>query len=333
MSTRHSSRPCPHFWLVVTLWVGSLALTGCSVQKMAVGALGDALAGGGADVFASDPDPDLVGDALPFAIKTIEALLAVDPENVDLRLTACSTFTQYAYAFVELPAEHVEPDDYRAAKAGRERAVRLYLRGRDHCFAALDLIEPGTSTRLPLEPEAAVERFDREHVPLLYWTAGAWGSAISSGLDRPEIVVDLPAVEALLRRAVALEPSWGDGTLHDAMLAFESVPESMGGSTERARYHYEQAVRLSGDTRVGSHLSWAWLVCIPRQDRAGFEQAVERALAVPIEGEGAAEGDTLANTVNRDFVLFLRDQADELFLEPLDAEAIEPEPLDTESDR
>ena len=52
-----------------------LLLTGCSVKRIAVNKLGNALAGSGA-TFASDDDPDLIRDAVPFSLKLMESLLA-----------------------------------------------------------------------------------------------------------------------------------------------------------------------------------------------------------------------------------------------------------------
>ena len=45
---------------------------GCSVKRIAVRTVADAMASG-ADVYATDDDPELVGAALPFGLKTIEA--------------------------------------------------------------------------------------------------------------------------------------------------------------------------------------------------------------------------------------------------------------------
>src|SRR5687767_1258461 len=84
---------------LVTLVLASAASGGCSVRKLAVGKIADALAAGGG-VYASDDDPELVGAALPFTLKTIESLLAQDPENGNLLLAAASGFTQYAWGWV-----------------------------------------------------------------------------------------------------------------------------------------------------------------------------------------------------------------------------------------
>src|SRR6185503_744090 len=114
---------------------GVLALAGlgagCSIKKMAVNKLGDALAGGGT-TFASDDDPELVKAALPFSLKLIESLLAESPRHRGLLLAACSGFTQYSYAFVNQDADEMEESDLAAADALQTRARRLYLRARGY---------------------------------------------------------------------------------------------------------------------------------------------------------------------------------------------------------
>jgi hypothetical protein len=48
----------------------------CSLNRMAVRAVADALTSdGGSEVFTGDDDPELVGDALPFAVKMYESLI------------------------------------------------------------------------------------------------------------------------------------------------------------------------------------------------------------------------------------------------------------------
>ena len=291
-----------------------LLLSACSVRQMAMRSVTSALTGG-VSVFATDPDDQLVGDALPFALKTVEALLESDPENVDLLLTACSGFTQYSYAFVELGAHRLTPVDYRAGAAERARARDLYLRARGYCFRAVDVLRPGASKRLPLDPVPALGDLPDTHTDLVYWTAASWGAAISTGLERPEIVIDLPSVRAIFEHLLELDEGYNKGALHDAMVSLEAVPAAMGGSVERAAVHYERAVTLSGDSRVGTHLNWAWLVEMRRQNRKGFEAAVDKALAVDMNESPA---DRVANTVNRKFALFLRDRADDVFLDDLE---------------
>src|ERR1051326_8261237 len=92
-----------HFWAAAAL--AGLLATGCSIRKMAVNKLGDALAGGGT-TFASDDDPELVKAAVPFSLKLMESLLAETPNHKGLLFATASGFAQYAFAFVQRSEEH-----------------------------------------------------------------------------------------------------------------------------------------------------------------------------------------------------------------------------------
>jgi hypothetical protein len=73
-----------------------LMLTACTVNRLAVNILGDALAGGDT-VYSNDNDSDLIREALPFGLKTIESLLQVSPQHEGLLLAASRGFTAYAF--------------------------------------------------------------------------------------------------------------------------------------------------------------------------------------------------------------------------------------------
>ena len=95
----------------ISLGLAVLFTSGCSIKKIAMNQLGDALSGGGT-VFSSDEDPELVKDALPFSLKLMESVLAETPEHRGLLLSLASGFTQYGYGFVQLDADEIEDDDY-----------------------------------------------------------------------------------------------------------------------------------------------------------------------------------------------------------------------------
>src|SRR3989442_4296099 len=107
----------------------SLLCSGCSIRRIAINKVGDALAAGGS-TFSSDDDPELVKAAAPFSLKLTESLLAENPRHQGLLTAAASGFTQYAYAFVQEEADEIEPEDFAAAEAIRARAKRLYLRAQ-----------------------------------------------------------------------------------------------------------------------------------------------------------------------------------------------------------
>src|SRR5512141_60346 len=123
---------------ILTVMALSLALMcGCSVRKIAVKKLGDALAESGT-TFASDNDPQLVKDAIPFSLKLIESLLAESPRHRGLLFAASSGFTQYAYAFTKEESDEMEPENLALATEMRARARGLFLRARDYGVRGLE---------------------------------------------------------------------------------------------------------------------------------------------------------------------------------------------------
>jgi predicted anti-sigma-YlaC factor YlaD len=265
-----------HNWTICALLALVAAAPGCSVRQMAASSIGDALAGGG-DAYAADDDIDLIGAATPFGLKTIESLLGTVPEHRGLLLAAARGFTQYGYVWVQMPAEEMEEHDVRAAYAQYARARRLYLRARDYGLRGLGL----SREAMRADPAAALSRATREDVPLLYWTALAWGAAISLSKDDPAIIAGLPAVDALVRRAAELDIDWDSGALRSFLIGYElNRPNAAPDAITRARRHFERAVELSAGQQAGPYVSLAESVAVARRDRREYEALLNQALAV-----------------------------------------------------
>jgi predicted anti-sigma-YlaC factor YlaD len=255
------------------------SLAGCSLKTMAAKTVADTLSGSG-DVFSRDDDPELVRLAVPFALKTYESLLETVPRHEALIVATCSGFVQYGYAFVQNDAEIVQFEDPDEARALKARAVKLYLRAKDYCFRGLEIRFPGVGQAILEDPAGALTKAVKKDVPLLYWTAAAWGLAI--GLQ-PDLAIDLPSVRALVERALRLDPDWNKGALHEVMITLESQGDALGGSEARARQHFARAVELQKGLSPGPYLSLATGITVPKQDRAEFEKLVNAALAIDAE--------------------------------------------------
>jgi predicted anti-sigma-YlaC factor YlaD len=275
--------------LMVTVRLLALAcvlalLPGCAVvQRKAVGMVASTLASSG-DVFTRDDDLELVGQAIPFGLKLYESLLDSAPKNKDLLIATCSNFTQYGVAYLETEALVLgEATHHDEVTRLNDRALKLYLRARGYCLRAMEVRFPGIGAKLLKDPAAALAKAQKADVPLLYWTAAAWGSAIALALDKPDISIDLPAVRALADRAIALDESWGKGALHEMLVSLDSLPEGLGGSPDRARAHFKRAVELQGGSSPGPYVALALGIAVPAQDRAEFESLLKKALAVDPE--------------------------------------------------
>jgi predicted anti-sigma-YlaC factor YlaD len=290
--------------------VAVAATAGCSLKTMAVRTVANTLSDTG-DVFTRDDDPELIRDATPFALKLYESLLESVPTHVPLLIATCGSFTQYGYAFLEAEADALDGSRRSEAVALRERALKHYIRGRGYCLRAADArLGKGTSAALLQDPTMAVAKARKDDVPLLYWSAASWGAAIALGLDRPDLVVDFPSVRALADRALALDPAWNKGAIHELMITLDSLPEALGGNPARARDHFKQAVDIQKGLYPGPYVALATGVSVPAQDRAEFERLLKDALAIDPEKDPS---NRLVTLVYQRRARVLLDRIDEKF--------------------
>lgn len=298
-------------WRIALAATLVVCLGGCSIKRTAVNKLGDALANTGSN-FAADDDPELVGQAIPFGLKTMEGLLEESPKHAGLLLAVTSGFVQYAYGWVQLEADVVEAQDLARATELRGRAQKLYLRARDYGLRGLELEAPGVGTALQRDPKAALAGMRRTHVPLLYWTAVAWAGAIALKVNDSELSADQGVVEALARRALELDEGWDQGSIHEFFISWEAARSSIGGSLERARGHFDKALGFSQGRRAFPYLSFAESVSVVRQDRAQFREMLDKALAVDVSRK---DSQRLANLLAQKRARFQLARVDDLFVE------------------
>lgn len=289
-----------------------LPLAGCgAVKGMAVNSVAGMLSETGTTLTSHD-DPELIRDAVPFALTLYESILESAPKHQGLLQATCSAYTQYAYAFVQADADMLPSTEYEQVQAKRDRALKLYLRGRGFCLRALELRKSGVTAALKMNAGSALGWAKTKDVPLLYWTAASWGSAISVGLDRPELFADSSVVKAIAQRALALDEDYERGALHAVMISLEAVPEAMGGSKERARKHFDRAVELSGGQDPGPYVTFAASISVETKNKAEFVKLLETAIAIDPEKQPATRLPTMIAQARAKNLL---SRVDELFID------------------
>ncbi len=293
--------------------LGALVLgSGCSISRIATESVANVLAEDSI-AYSADEDIDLIGDATPFALKTIESVLVRVPEHRGLLTAAARGFTQYAYVYVQLPAEELERLDVDAAYEQRARAKRLYLRARDYGLRGLGYGDVEDLRRLRARPPEEIGKMDARDIELLYWTGIAWAAAISLGKDEPHLIADLPIVDAIIGRAAALDPDFDDGGLHTFLVGYEmGRPDAGADAAERSRLHFQTAVKLSEGNQAAPYVALAESVAVPQQQRLEYQQLLSAALAVDADAQPEWR---LANLVMQRRARRLLDRIDEYFVE------------------
>ncbi len=306
---RTTLRPTALMIVLLLAWISG---SGCALlRRSALNEVANTFANSGT-TFASDEDPDLVKAAAPFSLKFLESLLAETPDHPGLLLAATRGFTQYAFGFVQQEADELEARDLAAAEALRARARRLYLRARQYGLRGLEVNHAGFSTAVLARPRATVGAATKADVPLLYWTGAAWGAAIALSKDNPELVGQLPAMEALIDRALELDESYGRGAIHSFLITYEMSRQGQpGDAAARARAHFERAMALSEGKDAAPLVALAEAVAVQQQDAKEFESLLNRALAIDTN----VQADTrLQNLIMQRRARWLLSRKTELFL-------------------
>jgi len=290
-----------------------LLTSACSMKQMAVNTVGDVLGSGGS-VYESDNDIELIGEALPFGLKLTESLLQEAPNHPGLLMSASRGFMLYTYGYVHFDAELAANEDIDQARAYRKRAQNLYLRAHGYALRALELAYPGISSLLPQDPEAAMAMIATDQkerdLPLLYWSAASLGMAISVSKQDMSMLARLPEVDALIDKALALDPEWNVGSLYEFEISWAAArPGAM--DYKRVRGYFERAEQLAQGRRASLYLAYAEAVTIPKQQRVAFKALIAQALAVDPDAD---PDNRLLNLIAQRRAQWLLDQIDELFL-------------------
>jgi TRAP transporter T-component len=183
-------------------------------------------------------DPDTVRDGLPAYLLLLEAQLQGDPKNVGTLLSTARLYDAYAGGFVE----------------DNERGKRLALRAFGYARRAVCERNAALCGVIdqPFEPFAAqVNQATAADIDVLYRLASTWAGRIQHDSGDWNAIADLPKVQLLVERVLALDPNYEAGEPHMVMGVLHSLrPASLGGKPELGKAAFDTAIRLSQDRNL-----------------------------------------------------------------------------------
>ncbi len=271
-----------------------LAAAGCSsVMSSATADLADALSRAVLD----QNDPETVRQGAPAYLLLIDGLIADNPESTELLLAGAGLYSSYAGAFVEEP----------------ERASRLSRKGRDYGWAALcrsSKYACGVWSAPYEDFERVINGMGRKHVGALFGAGAAWGTWIRANTDDWSAIADKARVDAIMRRVVALDETYDDGSpfLYLGILA-TLMPEAAGGRPEEGRAYFERVIELSGGRNL-----MAKVLLARAYARLVFDRELhDRLCREVVEADPVAPGLTLTNTMAQEEARELLGSSEEYF--------------------
>jgi hypothetical protein len=305
----------------------ALGLTcGCSVQHMAMSSAGEMLRGGSA-AMNQEPDFEVARLAFPGNLKTVEVLLASDPDNPDFLFVLSQGFAAYTYLFVEDEIDLADgAGDVQEVKKLKDRASALYLRAQKYGAASLGpelttLFETGDMEQL----RKRLQTLEQEIVPVLFWYTFAWVGRINLDQSNPERVAELPRVEMLMSRVSELMPDYYFGLPPlTAGAIYAGRAPMFGGNLEKGKAALEAGVAVSqGKFLLGKFLL-ARYYAVQTQDSQLFCTQLQEVLATP--DDALPEQQMMNNITKRWSTRWLLRAAD-LFAD-LDGGCVAPEATD-----
>jgi len=212
-------------------------------------------------------DPRLVAEGLPAYLILLEGGLARDPDDPGALLSTAQLYGAYL----------------AAGTPERERARRLSAKafayaGRALCLHDEDLCD---LPALPFDQfEARVRAAPERRVDDLYAYATAWAGFIQTHSDDWSALADLPKVEVLLERVLAIDPAYEHGMPHLYLGVIRAQrPPALGGDPEKARAHFERAIELSDGGNLMAKVEYARLYARLVFDRPLHDRLLNEVLA------------------------------------------------------
>lgn len=218
----------------------------------------------GLEAIFEESDLDFAEKAIPGNLTLLEALYrAKDKDDDHLAFLLTQGYTGYTLGFVE--------------DVDVERAKVLYTRARDYGLKSLKKNKQ-FSQSLDQDQAAfkkALQQFSKDDVPMIFWTANAWGNLINVSISDPSILGDLPKVNAMMEFVLKHDETYFYGSAHlyfAAILA--TTPKNLGGKPDSAKYHFEKCFEIGKNKFVLPHLYMAKSYCVQMQDKELFEKLI-----------------------------------------------------------
>lgn len=244
-------------------------------------------------------DLELVCDGAPSYLLMLDSLLVSDPDDARLLLHGVQAYTAYATLMPE---------------CGRpERAAMLGERAREYGLRLLGT-QPGLgeAAQGPLAGfSEALQAVGPGEVEKLFWGGSGWATWIGFSKGAPAAVAELPKVEELMLRVLALDEGFYHGGGHLFLgIYYGSRPVMLGGRPEESRAHFEKALALGERRFLPVLVAYAEYYARQTFDRELYVRLLEEALAFDL---AQAPELTLPNVLARRRAQRMLAQVEEFF--------------------
>jgi len=268
--------------LIVIFLIPAIHLTACSTKKMATNVIGKISTDGMTALECEEDVAFARESALPL-LKTLEVLRHGNTKDRVTLVLLSKAYAEFVFGFLEDDMLRYRKDS-KEYKEARRRADLFYRRGKEYGIAAL--IESRAMHRAFKSPfqqfNKALSKLGKKYAPALFWTAFNWAGWLNLNADDPTAIINLPRIEAMVRRVIELDSNFYYGSAH-ALLATlaSSRPKMLGGDPELANREFHVAMNIAPDYLMTKVL-FAQYYARQVQDEDLFQSSLDEVLAADV---------------------------------------------------
>lgn len=252
--------------------------------------------------------PNVVSFYFEKKIKSLEKNIT---PTLDEKRLILKTKVEYAFGVLMEKNDRLIGQDYSKGMDGYKKAYKIFKESKRLGEEIITASHPEFGQWLNGNVDIVLSKSD---VFDLYWLAAAFGGTIKSSRGNPFELVYLPRVGLLLKKAILLEPSWGNGTLYSAMMSFTAsrIDLSNEALKDSVTFYFEKAISLSDSLDAGPFVTFAESINKPFQNRIQFEKNLNFVLGIDVKKRPEFE---LSNIIAQKRAKWLLSKTNEFFLE------------------
>jgi len=241
-------------------------------------------------------DLQLLQDGVPSLLLLLDGLIASDPDNERLLMTAAKAYGAYATVLYE--------------EGQVERAVTVSSRAKEYGINLLKQL-PGLqniNNNTLGEIDQSLGKISPGRVGSLFWGTYGWAIWIQYQEGAPAAMADLPIVEQIMLRVVELDESYYYGGAHIFLGAYYgSRPQMFGGNPEASRQHFERALALNDRLFLLTHVAYAETYARTMFDRELYLELLTEVIEQPLADSNMASSNKVAKVKAKKLIVQIDD--------------------------
>jgi len=233
---------------------------------------------------ARQSDLRVVREGMPAYLLLMDGMVEGWPDNERILLGAAQGYASFAAAFI--------------ADNDKDYARALTAKSKQYALGALELRGFKTLRLKSLDDfKTGLDDMSQKDLPYLFWAASCWGNWIALNLDSMAALAELPKVEAMMRRSLALDAGFYYGGPHLFMgIWYASQPSMAGGNLDLSRDHFLKAREFGKGQFLMTDVYLAQYYARKAFNRELFIASLKKVLETPADIKPEL---TLLNTVAR----------------------------------